>query len=198
MTSITIPTPVVPYPGATTSADFLRIYAERIVRQPSVRALAGSNLTATVVKLLLDAANAMDEANPPLLPCAQHRPTANPACEYCSTTTENVRRATVNPADLCERITAHTGESGDIVVSACARAEEAELFRDMLAQAMWDARGQLGFDNDGDETPAAAIAGGGYRSFATQHVEEARSWRQDYDEALEESRPRTMHEAMRG
>lgn len=59
--------------------------------------------------------------------------------------------------------------------------------RDTLAQAMWDARWHLGFDNDGDANPGARIAGGGYKKFAAAHVREAIEVRQDYDEALDES-----------
>jgi hypothetical protein len=61
---------------------------------------------------------------------------------------------------------------------------KAEGERDLLAQAMWDARAALGFDNDGDSTPAAAIAGGGFETFARNHVEDAKEQRRDYDEAL--------------
>lgn len=58
--------------------------------------------------------------------------------------------------------------------------------RDVLAQAMWDARGVLGFDNDGDLTPAASVSGGRYAEFARQHVAEAREARKDYGDALGE------------
>lgn len=33
-------------------------------------------------------------------PCATHAPTADPRCDYCTTTTNNMIRATTNPADL--------------------------------------------------------------------------------------------------
>ena len=33
-------------------------------------------------------------------PCATHAPTAHPACAYCTTTTNDMVRATTNPADL--------------------------------------------------------------------------------------------------
>jgi hypothetical protein len=59
--------------------------------------------------------------------------------------------------------------------------------RDLLAQAMWDARGILGFDNDGDPTPAASVNGwNGYKEFADQHVREATEARKDHDDALGE------------
>lgn len=53
-------------------------------------------------------------------------------------------------------------------------------------QAMWEALGILGFDLDGDETPAAAIAGmsdGGFRAY---FLFCAREQRRDYDDALDE------------
>lgn len=58
--------------------------------------------------------------------------------------------------------------------------------RDLLAQAIWDARIELGFDHDGDKHPRHAIAGMGYEWFARAHVEEAREVRRDYDAALDE------------
>lgn len=64
--------------------------------------------------------------------------------------------------------------------------QEAESERDLLAQAMWDARGILGFDNDGDPTPAASVSGGRYAEFADQHVREASEARKDHDDALVE------------
>jgi len=33
-------------------------------------------------------------------PCAVHAPTADPRCDYCTTTMNNMIRATTNPADL--------------------------------------------------------------------------------------------------
>lgn len=33
-------------------------------------------------------------------PCAQHAPIADRMCDYCTTTTQNMIRATTNPADL--------------------------------------------------------------------------------------------------
>jgi hypothetical protein len=56
--------------------------------------------------------------------------------------------------------------------------------RDLLAQAMWDARGALGFDNDGDESPAASIHGD-FEQFAANHVREAREQARDYETALD-------------
>lgn len=64
--------------------------------------------------------------------------------------------------------------------------QRVERERDMLAQAMWDARKELGFDNDGDPSPGAAIAGSGYDGFAREHVREAREQAAAYDEALGE------------
>ena len=61
---------------------------------------------------------------------------------------------------------------------------EAEHERDLLAQAMWDARAALGYDNDGDKTPAATIAGMGYERFASQHVTEATQQASDYEDSL--------------
>lgn len=60
--------------------------------------------------------------------------------------------------------------------------------RDLLAQAMWDARGALGFDNDGDASPRASIneSNGGYKGFAEAHVREAKEARKDHDDALGE------------
>ena len=66
-----------------------------------------------------------------------------------------------------------------------ARAEKAEADRDRLAQAIWDARGALGLDNDGDRSPGAAIAGMGYQWFAESHVKEAKEQARDYEELLD-------------
>ena len=66
------------------------------------------------------------------------------------------------------------------------RAQTAEVRLGTLAQAMWDARGILGFDNDGDPHPWASIAGMGHEWFAKQHVTEATEARKDHDDALGE------------
>lgn len=63
-----------------------------------------------------------------------------------------------------------------------------EVERDRLAQAMWDARCELGFDCDGDATPGAAIAGSGYVGFAERHVAMAREARLDHDAAIHDQR----------
>ena len=58
--------------------------------------------------------------------------------------------------------------------------------RDLLAQAIWDAREALGLDNDGDPTPGAAIAGQGYRAFAANFVADCKQVAADHDAALDE------------
>lgn len=52
-------------------------------------------------------------------------------------------------------------------------------------QAMWDALGILGFDLDGQPTPAATLVSGGqaFREHFIRRIHEARA---DYDAALEE------------
>lgn len=62
---------------------------------------------------------------------------------------------------------------------------EVKRQRDVLAQAIWDARAALGFDNDGDPGPSASIAGMGYDWFASAHVKEAREQVADYDDLLD-------------
>ena len=57
--------------------------------------------------------------------------------------------------------------------------------RDALAQGIWDARAALGFDNDGDRTPGASIAGMGYAWFAAEHVREAKEQSKDYSDLLD-------------
>lgn len=64
-------------------------------------------------------------------------------------------------------------------------ANRLEAERDLLAQAMWDARKALGFDNDGNDGPRSSIAGMGYEWFAAEHVREAEGFRADYEEALD-------------
>lgn len=53
-----------------------------------------------------------------------------------------------------------------------------------LAQAMHEARAILGFDNDGDQTPDAVIAGMGIDGFARSFLDDVRQAREDHDEAL--------------
>lgn len=56
---ITVPAPNVPYPGGSTQAHFMRTAARNVTGRYPV---GGSNVTAAVVKLLKDAANALDAA----------------------------------------------------------------------------------------------------------------------------------------
>ena len=58
--------------------------------------------------------------------------------------------------------------------------------RNVLAQAIWDARKALGLDNDGDPTPAAAIAGRSYRAFADDFIVDCKQVAADHDAALDE------------
>ena len=62
----------------------------------------------------------------------------------------------------------------------------AQAQRDILAQAMHAGEAILGFDQDGDLTPAAAIAVGGYDGYAVAFLKRMREQRDDYDAALEE------------
>ena len=57
---------------------------------------------------------------------------------------------------------------------------------DLLTQAMWDARTELGFDTDGDLTPDAVVAGLGYEGYAKMHVDEAREAREDCERAIDD------------
>jgi hypothetical protein len=57
--TITIPAPNVPYPGGRTQAYFMRSAADHIEGGYPV---GGRNLTATVLKLLRDAADALEAA----------------------------------------------------------------------------------------------------------------------------------------
>lgn len=54
-------------------------------------------------------------------------------------------------------------------------------------QAMWDALGILGFDLDGDKTPAAQLAGMGDNAFRAYFLDCAREQRRDYDDAIAET-----------
>ena len=54
---VTIPAPHVPFPGGRTDADFMRSAADHLERGYPV---GGSNLTATVIRLLRDVAMALD------------------------------------------------------------------------------------------------------------------------------------------
>lgn len=51
-------------------------------------------------------------------------------------------------------------------------------------QAMWDALAILGFDTDGDPTPAASIAGDG-EDFRAMFLRQVRQARHDYDDAVD-------------
>ena len=82
--------------------------------------------------------------------------------------------------------------------------DELRADRDALAQAMWDARGILGFDNDGDKTPGAVIAGhtdpttglvrqlrgkdrarSPHEAFALSFIADAKQQRDDYEEVMD-------------
>lgn len=52
-----------------------------------------------------------------------------------------------------------------------------------LAQAMWEGLDVLGYDLDGDLTPAAALAGG-VDGFIESFLGDMHQMRKDYDEAL--------------
>jgi hypothetical protein len=58
----------------------------------------------------------------------------------------------------------------------------AEEERDLLLQAIWDARTALGFDTDGD----TKFHSTDYAAIAREHVREAQEVRRDHDEALDE------------
>lgn len=60
-----------------------------------------------------------------------------------------------------------------------ALAAEVERYR----QAIWDARALMGFDNDGDPTPAAVT----YPHLADMLLRDAAEFRKDYDEACSEA-----------
>lgn len=60
----------------------------------------------------------------------------------------------------------------------------AEIAR--LRQAMWDALEILGFDLDGQPTPAATIAGMGADGFVAYFIREMHEARRDHDAAIEE------------
>lgn len=60
--------------------------------------------------------------------------------------------------------------------------DAAEAARDLLAQAIWDARTTLGFDADGDTRHHSTD----WALIARSHVSEAKEARRDHDEALDE------------
>ena len=60
--TVTVPAPRVPFPGPSTDAHFMREAASHLQGGFQV---GGSNLTATVIKLLIDVANAMEPAATP-------------------------------------------------------------------------------------------------------------------------------------
>lgn len=80
----------------------------------------------------------------------------------------------------------HVRGSGSLSLgpsSLDAKYEEAVQQVAALTQAMWDARAILGFDNDGDKTPAAAIAGAGsIERFIEWFLRDMREERADADE----------------
>lgn len=53
----------------------------------------------------------------------------------------------------------------------------------LLTQAMWDALGILGFDQDGDKTPAALIAGMGTEGFVGAFLRDVREAREHRNRA---------------
>jgi len=58
--------------------------------------------------------------------------------------------------------------------------------KDQLAQCLWDIRGILGFDNDGDPSPGATIAGMGIDGFIAMILREVAVERSDYSSACDE------------
>ena len=57
----------------------------------------------------------------------------------------------------------------------------------LLLCAMHDATRILGFDKDGDITPAAEIAGGGIERYVAGFIRDVSEARQDYNDALDEA-----------
>ncbi len=53
-------------------------------------------------------------------------------------------------------------------------------------QAMWDALIALGFDHDGDPTPAPLLAGMGETGFREMFLGQVREARKDHDDAVDE------------
>lgn len=66
------------------------------------------------------------------------------------------------------------------------RADELPTLVSPDAQAMWEALGILGFDLDGDPTPAAVIGGMGPEGFRGYFLRSVREMRKDYEDALDE------------
>lgn len=99
-------------------------------------------------------------------------------------------RAEVLAAEHERIIGQRTDERDEAVaemLSEAARATKAEQERDELAQCMWDAYAVLGFDTDGDETPAAWIAGArSHAGFARQWLAEVKQARLAHDEMTDE------------
>ena len=60
----------------------------------------------------------------------------------------------------------------------------AEGDAEKLAQAMYDALVALGFDSDGDDTPAAWIAGSGVDGFIQSFIDEVTEFRAEAVEML--------------
>ncbi|AGW41726.1 hypothetical protein O159_22860 [Leifsonia xyli subsp. cynodontis DSM 46306] len=65
--------------------------------------------------------------------------------------------------------------------------------RDTYAQALWDVYGILGFDRDGDPTPAACLTSGA-EDFANSMVAAAWEARENTEEAVREERRDALEE----
>lgn len=80
--------------------------------------------------------------------------------------------------DLCREM--HKSEPRRIYSGHEMTLADALLEVARLRQGYWEARAIMGFDNDGDSTPAAFAS-----DFVALMLDDARSMRADYDEALE-------------
>lgn len=67
------------------------------------------------------------------------------------------------------------------IIGAESATKQAIRERDTLAQALYDAWLVLGFDGDGDTTPAAWIAGSGFPNFAHEVLHDITEHRKDDD-----------------
>jgi hypothetical protein len=81
---------------------------------------------------------------------------------------------------------AMTGTLPQAVYLAESYIKELEEQRDILLQAMWDAREALGFDTDGDKQFHIQKDRRNIEMVAKQHVREAQEIRKDYDDLLDE------------
>lgn len=75
----------------------------------------------------------------------------------------------------------------DRIVRLALLAGRRGIERDSATQTLWDGYRILGFDTDGDETPAAFIAGSGLNGFCDAMRRAFQQARDDHDESINEA-----------